>query len=208
MNPENLIRKLSVDLKSVQVFRYKPRDYALILLCGFFSLGGGLAFTGIRTDIQNVMFSYDFLLQTFLLVTLAVASTLSAMQMSIPSIQTRKAKTIVISTLSLWFAGLIYLLFSKGTLVFGWGIACSQQVAINSVIPALIVFTFVRSAATLNRRGAGWFVLIAGGAVGALATHFSCSDSSASHLLVWHAFPLFLLGIVGLGLGTLFLKKL
>lgn len=208
MNPHFLIRKLSADLQPVQVFRYKVRDYVLIMLCGLFSIAGGLAFAGIRADFTQVMFSADFLFQTFLLLLLAVASTLSAMQMSIPSIHTRKAKTVVISTLSLWFAGLIYLFFSNSALVFGWGVACSQEIAINSVIPAFVVFTFVRNAATLNRSVAGWFMLIAGGACGALATHFSCSDSSAAHLLVWHAAPVLLLGMIGLGLGTLFLKKL
>lgn len=207
MRPNELIKNLSANLKPVVTVKYGLKDYGLALAAGLFSVLTGIAITGIRADIQTVFLTPAFITQSLALVFLAVLSTVSALQMSIPSLKKPVSQNIVLSTLLFWVVTIVYLLLNSNSPFAGWGFSCAKEIVISSLVPAAFIFFLIRKAATLNRLSTGWLILTAGAAFGAIATQLSCSSSDAFHLLVWHSVPVMLIGLAGTLIGKFILKK-
>ena len=207
MKSDQLIQNLSRNLQSVKPFKYTTKDYLIVLSTGFFSVLFGLALSGIRSDLQNVVLTPSFIIQSLVLLMLAVLSTVAAMQMSIPSLKKSVPQNIVLSTLVFWGITLIYLLVNSNSPFAGWGFSCAAEIAANSIAPSIVIFYMIRKAATLNRFSTGWLTLTAGAAFGAMATQLSCSSLDAFHLLVWHAVPVVAIGLCGILIGKNILKK-
>lgn len=207
MKSNELIQNLSKNLQAVKPFKYTLNDYILVLSTGFFSVLCGIAISGVRSDFYNVAWTPSFITQSLVLILLAVLSTVSAMQMSIPSLKKSVSQNIVLITLTFWGMTLIYLLVNSNSPFAGWGFGCASEILINSIAPSAVIFFMIRKAATLNRISTGWLILTAGAAFGAIATQLSCSSSDAFHLLAWHAVPVVIIGFVGIIAGKYFLKK-
>lgn len=207
MKSNELIQNLSRNLQSVKPIKFGYKEYGITLLAGFFSVLAGLALSGIRADLHNVALTASFITQSLALVLLAVFSTVSAMQMSIPSLHKNISQNIVLSTLLFWALTLVYLLVNSNSPFAGWGFSCAGEILVNSIAPATVIFLMIRKAAALNRFSTGWLALTAAAAFGALTTQFSCSSSDPFHLLAWHAVPVFIIGLAGIIIGKLILKK-
>lgn len=207
MKPNELIQNLSANLKSVKPVKFGLKEYTLTLSAGLFSILAGLAITGIRADIQNVILTPAFIMQSLALTLLAVLSTVSALQMSVPSLKKAVSQNIVLSTLLFWVVTIVYLLLNSNSPFAGWGFNCSKEILISSLAPVALIFFLIRKAAPLNRPSTGWLVLTAGATFGAIATQFSCSSSDALHLLVWHTAPVLVIGLAGTLIGKFILKK-
>ena len=207
MKSEQLIQNLSRNLQAVKPFKYTIKDYMIVLSVSFFSVLFGLAVSGIRADLQNVALAPAFVIQSTVLLLLAVLSTVAAMQISIPSLKKPVSQNIIIGTLVFWAATLIYLLFNSNSPFAGWGFSCAAEILANSLAPTVVIFYMIRKAATLNRFSAGWLTLTAGAAFGAIATQFSCSSMDAFHVLVWHALPVVVIGLFGIVIGKKILKE-
>lgn len=208
MKSNELIQSLATDLKPVKALKYGAKEYFVVLLAGLFSILAGLAISGIRSDIQNVMLTPAFITQSLALLMLAVLSTVSAIQMSIPSLEKPIAQKIAASTLIFWSATIVYLLINSDSPFAGWGFSCSREIAINSILPSAAIFFITRHGAVTKRRSVGWLTLTAGAAYGALATQLVCNMSDPLHLLIWHALPVFLIGALGLAFGKFLIKKM
>lgn len=207
MKSNELIHSLAANLKPVKAFKYGFKEYAAVLLAGLFSVLTGIAISGIRADFQNIAVTPSFIIQSFTLLLLAILSTISAMQMSIPSLKKTISQKIAVSTLFFWTVTILYLLLNSKSPFAGWGFSCASEIALNSIIPAAAIFIVTRKSAILDRFSVGWLILTAGAAYGALATHFSCYMSDPFHLLVWHMLPVFVIGFVGLAAGKFFINK-
>lgn len=207
MNSKILINELSQDLRPVKVIKYGLKDYILIFSTAFFSVLASLAISGLRFDINEALLSARFVTESLTLFALAILSTISALYVSIPNLKSLRAKNIVITNLIFWFAFLLYFLANSEKPIAGWGFACAREVALNSIAPAIVIFFTIRKGATLDRITGGWLILTSAAAFGALATQFSCPSTDPLHVLVWHAVPVVLIGIVGIGLGKLIIKK-
>lgn len=207
MKSKELINTLSTDLRPVKTLVYGLKNYILILVIGFLSVLVSTTIAGVRPDIQDVVLTIPFLFQGLILLLLAILTTLSALQMSIPNLQTQETKNIAITALATWLAFLIYFLLHSSNPVGGWGVSCAREIALNSIIPSAAIFFMIKRAATLNRTTVSWLILTAGASYGALATQFSCNMIDPLHLLIWHALPVLIIGLIGLGLGNLILKK-
>lgn len=207
MNTNELIHSLSTNLKPVRILNYGLKEYVVVLLAGLFSILTGIAVTGIRPDIQNVALSASFITQSIALLLLAVLSTASAIQMSIPSLRKPAAQKIAIGTLFFWVVTIIYLLINSNNPFAGWGFSCAREIALNSIPASAAIFLITRKSAILDRLSVGWSALTAGSAYGALATQFSCGMDDPFHLLIWHALPVFVIGLTGIAIGKFFIKK-
>ena len=207
MKSNELIQSLTANLQPVKILKYSLKEYSVALLAGLFSVLAGVAISGVRADIQNVVLTSSFITQSLALILLGVLSTLSAFQMSIPSVTKAISIKIAVSTLLLWTATILYLLINSNSPFAGWGFSCAQEIMINSIIPAATIFFIIQKAATLDRLATGWLILTAGAAYGALATQFSCYVSDPFHLLIWHTVPVFTIGLIGLAIGKFFIKK-
>lgn len=208
MKSKELIHSLTANLKPVKILKYGFKEYSVVLIAGLFSVLTGVAITGIRADLQNVALTSSFITQSIALLLLAILSTISAMQMSIPSLKKSVSQKIVISTLLFWTVTIIYLLLNSNSPFAGWGFSCASEIVINSIIPSATIFFITRKSAILDRSSVGWLTLTAGAAYGALATQLSCGMSDPFHLLIWHALPVFVVGFIGISIGKLFIKKL
>ena len=208
MISNELIHSLAASLKPVTVLKYSWKEYSVALLAGLFSVLAGIALSGIRPDIQNVVLSASFITQSIALLVLAILSTVSALQMSIPSLKKPLSQKIAVVTLFFWTVTILYLLLNSNSPFAGWGFACAREIALSSIAPAAILFILTRKSVILDRLSSGWLILSAGAAYGALATQFSCSMSDPLHLLIWHALPVFLIGLIGMAVGKLIIKKL
>jgi hypothetical protein len=207
MKSNELIQNLSLNLQPVKSVKYGLKEYSFALLAGLFSTLAGIALTGLRSDIQNIVLTASFITQSLALILLAILSTVSALQMSIPSLTKSVSQNIVLGTLAFWVMTLLYLLINSNSPFAGWGFSCSTEILLNSVVPAAVIFFMVSKAATLNRISTGWLILTAGAAFGAIATQFSCNSDDALHLLVWHTLPVVVIGLVGTLIGKFILKK-
>lgn len=208
MISNELIHSLAASLKPVKVLRYSWKEYSVALLAGLFSVLAGIALSGVRPDIQNVVLSASFITQSIALLVLAILSTVSALQMSIPSLEKPVSQKIAVVTLFFWTVTIVYLLLNSNSPFAGWGFACAREIALSSITPTAILFILTRTSVILDRLSSGWLILTAGAAYGAIATQFSCSMSDPLHLLIWHALPVFLIGLIGMAVGILIIKKL
>lgn len=207
MKSNELIHSLAANLKPVKTLKYGVKEYCVVLLAGLFSVLTGIALSGIRTDIQSVVLTPSFVTQSLALLLLAVLSTVSAMQMSIPSLKKPVSQKIVASTLLFWTVTIIYLLLNSNSPFASWGFSCAREVALSSIIPSIAIFFITRKSAILDRLSTGWLALTAGAAYGALATQLSCGMSDPFHLLIWHTLPVFIVGFIGIAIGKFFIKK-
>ncbi len=208
MDNTKLIESLSLDLKPVTVLRYTTRDYLITVAIGFFSVLAGLAVSGLRVDILTVLASPRFILETFILLILALASSVAALQMSLPNLNHTKLKWILATTLLLWLASITYFYFQSNSPIVSQGFSCSKEIFFVSLFSTLFIYFFTKKSAPLYRSTLGWIILTSGAAYGAIATQFSCSVSEPFHLLAWHALPVLIIGFMGLGLGKIFFNKL
>ncbi len=208
MKSRELIHSLSANLKPVKVSKYGLQEYSVVLVAGVFSVLTGVAVTGIRADIQNVALTSSFITQSVTLLLLGILSTVSAMQMSIPSLKKSVSQKIVVSTLLFWTVTIVYLLLNSNSPFAGWGFSCASEIVINSIIPSASIFMITRKSAILDRISVGWLALTAGAAYGALATQLSCGMSNPLHLFTWHTLPVLVVGFAGMAIGKFFLKKL
>lgn len=208
MKSTELIHSLTANLTPVKILKYGLKEYSVVLIAGLFSVLAGVAITGIRADIQNIALTTSFITQSITLLLLGILSTLSAMQMSIPSLKKNVSQKIVVSTLLFWTVTIVYLLLNSNSPFAGWGFSCASEIVINSIIPSAAIFFFTRKSAILDRLSVGWLALTAGAAYAALATQLSCGMSDPFHLLIWHALPVIVVGFVGIVIGKLFIKKL
>ncbi len=208
MKNQDLINNLTMDLRPVKVFKLKWQHYATCLAVGLFTTLAGLAISGVRFDLLETMKSAQFIIESLILIVLALASTAIALRLSIPHKQSQKTKYFVLTTLGVWFLVLLFFLLRSNAPMAGWGFTCLSQVLLGSVFPAAVIFFIANQAAPLSRALTGWVVLTSGTAFGALVAHFSCSMSNPLHLLVWHALPVVVIGVLGVFIGKLFLVKI
>ncbi len=81
------------------------------------------------------------------------------------------------------------------------GLNCTLTLVALSVLPGVLLAWLARRFAVIAPGNAASAIGIAMGAVAALALSLHCPSRDASHLVVFHALPVFALGIVvGLGL--------
>jgi hypothetical protein len=76
---------------------------------------------------------------------------------------------------------------------------CAAHIAAAAVPSALALFWFVRAGAPLSGVRTGILIGLAAGASGALATHLTCPNPLAAHVLLWHAGPVIGIAIAGSG---------
>jgi hypothetical protein len=77
-----------------------------------------------------------------------------------------------------------------------------------SILPAAILFYFIRRAAVLKRDIVGILVLLSGISFGLLGVQLTCVDSTPMHVLVWHILPTGIVMAFGVWLSRKLLIKI
>lgn len=210
MKTTELIHNLSAQLKPLQTVKFTAWDFMKVLTAGLFCVLASVFILGLRTDLSEKMLSPRFILEGIGLAALAVLSILAAFRLSIPSERQRHMFRIPLAVFSLILLSSVYSFFvyAHPLLYFGHGFACVSKIGAVSILPAAILFYFVRKAAVLKRKAVGVVILLSGAAFGLLGVHLTCSDSTALHIVLWHVVPAIALMGLGAFLAHVLLKKI
>ncbi len=90
----------------------------------------------------------------------------------------------------------------------GHGFSCVYEMISISILPAAILFYFIRRAAVLKRDIVGILVLLSGISFGLLGVQLTCVDSTPMHVLVWHILPTGIVMAFGVWLSRKLLIKI
>jgi hypothetical protein len=208
MKTDDLIDNLTKDHKKVEVVVFNSWTIFKLSLSILFSVGAAVAILGLRFDIQSQLHRTHFLVESLVLLVLAVLSCASALLLSIPGQQTKVLRRLPILTLFAWLGLLIYAATRYPYLPAGWGFACVADIVGLSIVPAGLLFYFIRKAAPLKRDRIGFLILLSAASYGAFGTQLICYISSPLHLLVWHLLPTVLIAFLGIYLGRRFIIKI
>lgn len=209
-NSENLINELVSDLKPVKLVKFRFIHLAKVIVSGFLCLFSAVAITGLRIDIEAQVLNAKFILDTVLLIFLGLLSIIAAFVLSVPSVKKGNIYLLpgFVFGLILLASGYSFLTTSNPLLYLGHGFACVFEILSISILPATLLFYFVRRAAVLRRDIVGILVLLSGLSFGLLGAQFTCMDSTPMHMLLWHIIPTGVFMSFGIWLSRLILKKI
>jgi hypothetical protein len=200
MNTEALIQELAQ--KCVPVKPMAPplarlaRWGAAATIC----LTAGVMVLGPRDDLT---WSAGFVVQTLLLLGLAVVSALAALQGGVPG--EKRHVLIPVVVLVAWALLLVATLSGSGPAGVGW--RCIRNVLFLGAPPGMVLYLMLHRAAPLDAGGVGWLAALSAAALANVGTRFVCHHDGAVHTLAWHCLPLVLLSGAGILLGRLALRR-
>lgn len=212
MKDNNLIDELVADHKRVKsVPSIKVRFFTWAFIC-FLCLATGVSLLGLREDWE-ILFQHPLLLTQNITILLGVfVSGALGIRLSQPGgTSKKKVKKVLYGLSIIW----ILILLGIGTLSnasldelgqFGFG--CIKDILIIGGIPGIALFFFIQQGIVMERKITGFIAMVASFGLGAYGVQFTCHNDGALHILVWHFFPLILLGCSGVFFGQFFLKKL
>jgi hypothetical protein len=151
-----------------------------------------------RTDLDVMLARPAFVAQALLLLATAALGGVAAFVLSVPGAErSRVLRWLPIGAAIAWVALIVGLLLQRPAplaLVMNERaiVSCAIKTITFGAAPALLILLLVRRAAPMER---GWTAGLAGlgaFALGALGTQIDCPINRPSHLLEWHAAPVFL----------------
>jgi hypothetical protein len=202
MNTNATIRQLVDDLKPVaprksdaaSIARWSVVVVAVLMFEMIVAFVRGTAFPDVSLA--------TWLWQAILPLGIALAAAVAALRCSIPG-RPHRSWLAVASLLCLLWAGVLATAVARsGPSTFAVWMAepaakCAAHIAAAALPGALALFWFVRAGAPLSGVRTGILIGLAAGASGALATHLTCPNPSAAHVLLWHAGTVIAIAIAG-----------
>ena len=200
MTTDDLVLALSRDLAPVRRLpRVGPRTFwhcagALAVAAVF------LALHGLRADWRQKLGDGEFLREEAALLTLFMLSAWSALRLCVPGRGSSLVKSLPAVGLGVW---LVFILSRNAGLreLGPAGIKCVARLGAVAVLPFIAWGVALRRSSPLEPARALGYGLWSATALGVFAMQWLCTRDSALHVLVWHAGPVMLAGLAGLGLG-------
>ncbi|MCI5064606.1 NrsF family protein [bacterium] len=202
MERAELISRLKDDLHPSRPHSLKRRVVSWLASCLLFLLLAFLS-TGTRADLNTILSSPRFAIETLALVIAGVTSGVLALFLSVPTARTRRSTVVVLGAAMVWIISIITTFIlqmeaaSIGEGVRLAGMACSTELLLFSAIPAGVLLLLMRFGANLSAHLSGLLILLSAGFLSMVALQFSCAQDHTAHLLLYHLFPVALLGTVG-----------
>lgn len=209
MKTDELISKLSADHKEVQPVESLLKRYIKWLFISALCISSSMAIIGIREDWRVLFENPVLLVETFFILLAALLSSAAALVLSVPGREkSKRLKLFVLSPLFLWGTLIVYSLTKSESFYIDSGYICMADISFIGILPGLCLFYLIKKGATLSRGYAGFFAVLASAGIGAWALQFTCHIDDPVHLFVWHFLPTFLLGVLGIKIGFVVLKKI
>jgi len=207
---DNLINELVAELKPVQVVRFQFVDLLKVVAAGLLCVFAAITILGLRIDIGGQVFTTKFIFDTAILLILGVLSIMAAFSLSVPSLSAKNIYLLPLVAFGLIIiaTGYSFLGSSNPFLYLGHGLSCVYEMISISILPAAILFYFIRRAAVLKRDIVGILVLMSGVSFGLLGVQFTCVDSTPMHVLVWHILPTGIVMAFGVWVSRKLLTKI
>ena len=206
MKTDDLIQELAKDSKPVKRIPSIGTRFLRWLFASVLCLGVGITLFGIRSDIESAATQFNFSVQVLFSFCLAILSALSAFILSVPDRHNPWLDRVPIATLGLWFFIILWsFLFSENSRA-GFGVGCMRDLIVLGFLPGALLFFMLRQAAPVQKGKTGFFAALAIASLGAMGTQFICHSDNPLHVLLWHFFPVLLVGSLGFFLGRLLLR--
>ena len=207
---DNLINQLVADLKPVKVVKFNLSYYFKFFAVGFFCLTAAVLVLGVRSDFEELVVTKKFIIETILLVLLSLLSIMAAFSLSVPSMNFQKIYRIPLAVFGfiILLTGISFMTAEDPFMYWGHGTKCVYEIISISVLPASLLFYFIRRAAVLKRDIVGLLVLLSGVSFGLLGVQLTCVDSTPMHLIFWHLLPAALIMVFGIWLSRKLIKKI
>jgi hypothetical protein len=207
MRTEDLIEGLVADHALQPGPRPMRRNLLVAIIAGFAgSLALLLIALGVRPDIIAALATWRFDLKWVVTLTLAIAATSVALQLSKPTAKLRYAATPLLLPAVLLIVAIISELVTLPS--SAWlariganGSMCVANILFLSVIPFGAVLVALREGAPASPRFAGMAAGLLAGAVAATAYVLHCPEDSPLFVAVWYMLAIGFVTLVGLLLG-------
>jgi hypothetical protein len=208
-NVDELIARLAQDTVTV-----KPARHPYLLSLQWMGWAAAylvvsLMFSGLRPDIAVKLQEPWFVAEIAALVSIFVATSLSASLLSFPDIhQLRRVAFAPVVTFALFVT----------VMFFAWqadqppaplpmhSFRCTMGITLLSLLPAAWMFYVMRKFASTHYHLAGCCALLFAFSIGAIWLRLYEVNNSIMHVIEWHYLPMIAFGAVGLWLGKVMLK--
>lgn len=209
----DLIASLSADAKPVKPL--KAPSYFAPRILGVLAAYGVLSqyFLGFRPDLIAQLSRPFFAFEILALITLLISSTYSCILSIYPDAYQKSRLVKLPYTAFLALAGIVGLQlalpYDARMVVPPPGshtMECALCIAAVALLPAGLIFSFLRKGATVHQVRSGAFAVLASSAVGGLTLRLAEANDSILHLIAWHYAPTLLFAVIGALLGKWLLK--
>lgn len=206
MKTDDLIKNLASDAEPVKPI--KPlRDFTLWLSV---TIGLTLLLScslGLRSDLFSKLSSTLFLLEIFFALSTGVLAALAANWLSVPDIRQQKW---VVALPFIPLFGLCAVATYDFSLAPSFDIVRSAYAVVDmltvAIVPAVILFTMLRKAATTHRWAASIMAIMAVSSFGYVASRLVCRVDEPGQIFTCHLTPMFIIGVIGALFGVRLLK--
>jgi hypothetical protein len=208
MSSDKFISNLVNDLTPVKRVAYGKWEYGFLLFVSFVSILLAVLIFRPRSDIQEVIFSPVFVVETITLLAISLAANYFSFQLFIPGQESKKKFYLTLVLLFSWLIFLTARLLFTTSPSMGSGMSCVRDIVFVAIIPVGALFYMGRKGAPLRRSFSGLISLLTGASYGALSSQLICKNDDPLHILVWHSVVLLLLTGFGAILGKVFYRKI
>lgn len=179
------------------------------------TLGLALAWLGLRPDLAERITEPWFLVQIPLALACALSAAWSAFTLAVPGAERRwLTRWLPMAVLAGWAAWMVYRMadFVSDPAVWGEVAAgLSLEEALKGLgiaaVPGLLLLLMVRRGEPLRPGWAGGLAMLAAGSVSFLVDLLSCMSFCPIHAVYLHLIPTLLTGLLGVGVGWLWLRR-
>lgn len=201
---KQLIETLKSDCKVLRVAScpYKT-SYSWSIFLVFYILLMLLVF-GTRVDIYEKLLSLPFVTEILTLLFVAISSSISAIFLSFPDMCQKRSLVVMPVFFILLLMVAMTFQYLQGENIDSTpvsGFECLFCIAAFSTVPAVLLFSMIRSNATTHCCISGMIAFISAAATGALILRLSESVDSISHIVMWHYVPFIGFAVIGMLLG-------
>lgn len=167
---------------------------------------------GVRVGCLRSLADPMFVTQTIALLILVISALAAALLAAIPGrIVSRGLTRSIVLSAATWMMAILVQLFLEwhtGTIAgVSWrGAACCGELLTLALAPTLLLAFLILRAAPTRGTTTGRYLLLATGALAALASQFTCGFLHPLHLLAWHVAPVAALALLGGWMGKRWLR--
>ncbi len=205
---EHLIEELSGDCRRVECCC--PLKRSLILLAIVVVSAGAISLLiGLRDDLPHMMESPLYIVEIALSVFVGIMAAIAANWLSLPDIGQKKWLIwLPFFPLAMMSFLIAYQFLVRPTHDFtgDGGFACSSDIVVIAVIPAIALFVLLRKAATTHNKMLAFMAVLSVGAFCYMCLRLICPNDDIAHLVVWHLLPTLVIATVGAFIGSKLLK--
>lgn len=201
MTTEELIVRLATAARPVRPLPPPARRLWQWTVAAFVATVLGVAFIGVRSDIEAMAREISFVTLAVLTLATAFTAAAEALVLSVPGAARPAERWSPIGVAGIWAAMMLVSLLSGASpiervLALPLHAACVIQIAAIALLPGWGLFAMLRRAAPLRYHWTGGLAALAALAFAAAGTQFICPIDDPAHLLVGHFVPVALLTLL------------